>query len=105
MKTLQSQAVLLYMGSGGHVERDFLALELIDGRPSYVFDTGNGPRHIDTTSAASAGPAVNDGQWHDVAIVRSDLTSEYGHSLVVDGQAFYDLYQPVSYRAVEGFSG
>lgn len=98
VRTLQSEAVLLYIGSGGQQDRDFLALELDAGRPRYVFDTGNGPRQI---SAPLGAAPVNDGQWHHVGIVRSDLTEERGHSIVVDGLTSYDQQQMVSEKRVK----
>ena len=88
VRSLQSEAVLLFIGSGGHVERDFLSVELVAGRPRYVFDTGSGPRQV-TSSLA-----INDGLWHDVGIVRSDLSDERGHWLVVDGLVTYDQLAP-----------
>ena len=92
VRTLQPDAVLLYISSGGHVERDFLAVELVGGRPRYVFDTGSGPRHIAVPLSSGV---VNDGRWHDVGIVRSDLNDERGHWLVVDGLNSYDQQQMV----------
>lgn len=93
IRTLQSEAVLLYVSSGEHMERDFLAIELDAGRPRYVFDTGNGPRHI---MAPAGSTPVNDGRWHEIGIVRSDLTDHRKHWLIIDGLLNYDLHQSVS---------
>jgi len=89
MRTLQADALLLYSGSGV-VDRDFLSLELVDGRPRYMFDTGDGPR----TVVVNATPPLDDGHWHDVAVVRTNVLTTSGHALVVDGHVAYE--QPLS---------
>lgn len=65
-------------------------MELVDGRPRYMFDTGDGPRSI----VVNATPAINDGAWHDVAVVRSNVLTTSGHALVVDGHVAYE--QPLN---------
>jgi hypothetical protein len=69
---------------------DFIALELADGRPRYIFDTGSGPRQI--VAARDTAP-VNDGRWHSIEVIRSDVANHRGHSLVIDGIASYEVGQ------------
>ena len=85
IRTLQSDGLLLYSGSGV-VDRDFLSVELVDGRPRYMFDTGDGPR----TVVVNATRPVSDGDWHDIAIVRTNVLTTSGHALVVDGHVAYE---------------
>jgi len=85
IRTLQSDGLLVYSGSGV-VDRDFLSVELVDGRPRYMFDTGDGPRSI----VVNATSALNDAQWHDIAVVRSNVLTTSGHALVVDGHVAYE---------------
>lgn len=86
---MQSDGLLVYSGSGV-LDRDFLSLELVQGRPVYMFDTGDGPRSIVVNST----PPVNDARWHDVAVVRSNVLTTSGHALVVDGHVNYQ--QPLN---------
>ena len=68
------------------VEKDFLAIELVNGCVRYTYDTGNGPRSIHSTLKA----AVNDNAWHDIGIIRTELRSQV---LVVDDCASYDVQE------------
>ena len=67
-----------------------MSVELVDGRPRYMWDTGDGPRMI----VVNATPTINDGQWHDIAVLRSNVLTTSGHALVVDGHVAYE--QPLN---------
>ena len=51
-----------------------------------MFDTGDGPR----TVVVNATPTINDGHWHDIAVVRTNVLTASGHALVVDGHVAYE---------------
>jgi len=55
-----------------------------------MFDTGDGPRTIIVNGTSP----INDGQWHDIAVVRSNVLTTSGHALVVDGHVAYE--QPLN---------
>lgn len=91
--------MLLFSGSSttpavGH-GTDFIAVELADGRPRYIFDAGGGPRELVVTQ----GSPINDGRWHSVQLIRADITTPRGHALVVDGTAAYDVGQATTTNA------
>lgn len=75
--------MLLFSGSGV-VDSDFLAVELVSGQIRYVFDTGGGPRSIQSAT----GYALSDGVWHQVAVVRRHLRR---HVLTVDDWSAEDM--------------
>ncbi|XP_076037801.1 chondroitin sulfate proteoglycan 4-like [Oratosquilla oratoria] len=59
VKTQQEAGLLMY-NTGPPSRSDFVALELVDGRPRLVLDKGNGP--LDLNSSVY----VSDGSWHGV---------------------------------------
>lgn len=69
----------MLFSSSGVLEKDFLAIELSDGAVRYIFDTGNGPQMLQATSLSNR--PINDGQWHDIGIQRTDLLRQV---LIVD---------------------
>jgi len=73
-KTKLSNGLILFNnGKRGH----FIAIELVSGNLRYVFNTGDGSRRMKST----ARHALNDNQWHSVAISRSNLNQ---YTLTVD---------------------
>lgn len=73
-KTREANGLILF--NAGR-ERDFVAVELVDGHIHYVFDLGDGPVKIRDTSR----PRLNDGKWHAVSIGRP---APKRHTLAVD---------------------
>ncbi|XP_046600908.1 neurexin-1 isoform X2 [Neodiprion lecontei] len=73
-KTREANGLLLY--NAGR-ERDFVAIELVNGHVHYVFDLGDGPVRIKDTSRSR----LNDGKWHAVSIARP---APKRHTLAVD---------------------
>jgi len=69
--------VLLY--SGQATGRDFLALELYDGKVRYIYDVGAGAR----TLTVKLRHSVSDNRWHQVDIVRSSSTLQVRQTLHV----------------------
>lgn len=86
IRTYQSDGLVLFTTSGV-IDNDFLAVELVSGQIRYVFDTGGGARTIQSTLSS----AINDGDWHLVGIVRSDLSHQI---LVVDDWSGFDRTPP-----------
>lgn len=84
MRTHQTDGLVLFAGSSGVVDSDFLAIELVSGQIRYVFDTGGGPRSI----RSATGFALGDGAWHRVAVDRADLRR---HVLMVDKWSAEDV--------------
>ncbi|XP_023315874.1 neurexin-1 isoform X2 [Trichogramma pretiosum] len=73
-KTREANGLILY-NSGR--ERDFIAVELVNGHIHYVFDLGDGPVRLrDSTKSR-----LNDGKWHAVTIARP---APKRHTLAVD---------------------
>ena len=81
IKTTQPDGLLLFSGSAD--DKDFLALELVDGKLKYVFNMGSGPRIV----KANLRRNINDNKWHQVALVRHTLET---HMLRVDDTVAYD---------------
>ncbi|XP_014473358.1 PREDICTED: neurexin-1 isoform X1 [Dinoponera quadriceps] len=73
-KTREANGLILY--NAGR-ERDFIAVELVNGHVHYVFDMGDGPVRVRDTSKSK----LNDGKWHAVSIGRP---SPKKHTLAVD---------------------
>lgn len=73
-KTREANGLILY--NAGR-ERDFIAVELVNGHVHYVFDLGDGPVRIRDTSKSK----LNDGKWHAVSIGRP---ASKRHTLAVD---------------------
>jgi len=65
LKTTQRDGLIMYIGG----ERDFLAVELVDGQVRYIYDMGGGPR----TVRVQLRHAINDDRWHDVTVQRNEL--------------------------------
>ncbi|XP_029634772.1 neurexin-3 isoform X2 [Octopus sinensis] len=96
-KTTEPDGLLLY--SGGK-EKDFLALELVDGYIYYAYNLGNGPQVI---KGNTPGP-LNDNQWHLVSLSRLEKNSQLfrvdinptERIRVLDGKAIhFDLEGPL----------
>ncbi|XP_051160690.1 neurexin-1 [Leptopilina boulardi] len=66
---------LIFFNAGR--ERDFIAVELVNGHITYVFDLGDGPVKIRDTSKSK----LNDSKWHAVSIGRP---APKRHTLAVD---------------------
>lgn len=73
-KTREPNGLILY--NAGR-ERDFIAVELVNGHVHYVFDLGDGPVRVRDTSKSK----LNDGKWHAVSIGRP---ASKRHTLAVD---------------------
>ena len=90
LRTKSDTALVLY--NSGHVtNRDFVALELIEGKIRVTLDKGSGPLVLDS------GIKVNDGRWHQVEFIvtfnsleviiddkRKDLRSNFGNQRYLD---------------------
>lgn len=88
VRTTQRSGLLLYAGALD-ASKDFLALELHQGFPRFVFDVGSGPRVIDRDSAPLApSRPISDDQWHDVSVGRAALGR---HVMRVDAWSARDL--------------
>ncbi|XP_033360206.1 neurexin-3-like isoform X1 [Bombus vosnesenskii] len=73
-RTREANGLILY--NAGR-ERDFIAVELVNGHIHYVFDLGDGPVRVRDTSRSR----LNDGKWHAVSIGRP---APKRHTLAVD---------------------
>ncbi|XP_076392464.1 neurexin 1 isoform X5 [Megachile rotundata] len=73
-KTREPSGLILF--NAGR-ERDFIAVELVDGHIHYVFDLGDGPVKVRDNSRSR----LNDGKWHAVSIGRP---APKRHTLAVD---------------------
>lgn len=73
-KTREANGLILY--NAGR-ERDFIAVELVNGHVHYVFDLGDGPVRVRDASKSK----LNDGKWHAVSIGRP---ASKKHTLAVD---------------------
>ncbi|XP_076827529.1 laminin subunit alpha-1 isoform X2 [Brachyhypopomus gauderio] len=62
-KTLSPNGLLLYLASNG--TRDFLSIELVEGRVRLTFELGSGPLTLTSTKA------YNTGVWYKVALQRN----------------------------------
>ncbi|KAL2085445.1 hypothetical protein ACEWY4_018765 [Coilia grayii] len=62
-KTLSPNGLLLYLASNG--TRDFLSIELVDGKVRLTFELGSGPLTMTTTKA------YNTGTWFKIALQRN----------------------------------
>ncbi|XP_067335062.1 neurexin 3a isoform X4 [Channa argus] len=76
-KTTSPDGLILFNSGDGN---DFITVELVKGYIHYVFDLGNGPNLI----KGKSGRALNDNQWHNVAITRDNSNT---HTLKVDDTA------------------
>ncbi|KAM6913229.1 LOW QUALITY PROTEIN: neurexin 3a [Xenentodon cancila] len=76
-KTTSPDGFIIFNSGDGN---DFIAVELVKGYIHYVFDLGNGPNLIKGKSER----ALNDNQWHNVAITRDNSNT---HTLKVDAVA------------------
>lgn len=74
LKTTQPDGLVLYIGG----ERDFLAVELVDGQVRYLYDLGGGPRTVRVLSRHS----VSDGRWHDITVLRNEPAKVSIHLLL-----------------------
>ena len=81
LKTTQPDGLILF--SGSEEDKDFLALELVDGKLKYIFNVGSGPRIV----KANLRQNINDNKWHQIALVRHTLET---HMLRVDDTVAYD---------------
>ncbi|XP_039610736.1 laminin subunit alpha-1 [Polypterus senegalus] len=75
-KTFSPNGLLLYLSSNG--TRDFLSIELVDGKVKLTFDLGGGPLTLETDKR------YNNGNWYKVAFHRNRKT---GYLVVMDGSA------------------
>ena len=73
-KTREANGLILF--NAGR-ERDFIAVELVNGHVHYVFDLGDGPVRVRDSSRSR----LNDGKWHAVSIGRP---APKRHTLAVD---------------------
>uniref|UniRef100_A0AAY4A9F9 Laminin subunit alpha 1 n=1 Tax=Denticeps clupeoides TaxID=299321 RepID=A0AAY4A9F9_9TELE len=65
-KTLAPNGLLLYLASNGTViKRDFLSIELVEGKVRVTFELGSGPLTMTSTKA------YNTGIWYKIAIQRN----------------------------------
>ncbi|XP_031440246.1 laminin subunit alpha-1 isoform X2 [Clupea harengus] len=62
-KTLSPNGLLLYLASNG--TRDFLSIELVDGKVRLTFELGSGPLTMTTTKV------YNTGTWYKIALQRN----------------------------------
>uniref|UniRef100_A0A4W4DP19 Laminin, alpha 1 n=1 Tax=Electrophorus electricus TaxID=8005 RepID=A0A4W4DP19_ELEEL len=62
-KTLSPNGLLLYLASNG--TRDFLSIELVEGRVRLTFELGSGPLTLTSTKA------YNTGVWYKIALQRN----------------------------------
>ncbi|KAJ8277568.1 hypothetical protein GJAV_G00076760 [Gymnothorax javanicus] len=62
-KTFSPNGLLLYLASNG--TRDFLSIELVEGKVRLTFELGSGPLTLTTTKA------YNTGNWHKIALQRN----------------------------------
>ena len=82
IKTTQANGLIIYSGGGSHIS-DFIAIELVEGRIYYTFNTGSGTRSVQSTKSEP----INDNRWHDVGIIRHSLRQQI---LRVDEYAAFD---------------
>ncbi|XP_023246980.1 neurexin-1 isoform X2 [Copidosoma floridanum] len=73
-KTREANGLILY--NAGR-ERDFIAVELVNGHVYYTFDLGDGPVRLRDSTKSK----LNDGQWHAISIARP---APRRHALAVD---------------------
>lgn len=66
--TLQTNSLLLY-NPGGSSNREFLALEILDGAVHLSYDLGSGPERLQTSRQ------VADGDFHTVTVRRIGYVS------------------------------
>ncbi|XP_035271308.1 laminin subunit alpha-1 [Anguilla anguilla] len=62
-KTFSPNGLLLYLASNG--TRDFLSIELVEGKVRLTFELGSGPLTLTTTKA------YNTGNWYKIALQRN----------------------------------
>ncbi|CAL1526179.1 unnamed protein product [Lymnaea stagnalis] len=68
-KTTESDGLIFYNEGAG---QDFFAMELFQGYLYYVYNMGEGPEKV----KANINQAVNDNKWHEVRLLRSDMTKQ-----------------------------
>ncbi|XP_037833774.1 neurexin 3a isoform X2 [Kryptolebias marmoratus] len=76
-KTTSPDGFIIFNSGDGN---DFIAVELVKGYIHYVFNLGNGPTLLKSRNER----ALNDNQWHNVAITRDNSNT---HTLKVDATA------------------
>jgi leucine-rich repeat transmembrane neuronal protein 1/2 len=102
-KTTDENGLMFYSSGKGY---DFVAIEMVDSKLHYIFNTGSGTRLM----ASNTKKPLNDNKWHDVAILRPNLEKQV---LKVDGTAtklthkddgnavHFDLEGPLNVGGVE----
>ncbi|KAJ8279563.1 hypothetical protein COCON_G00066290, partial [Conger conger] len=86
-KTFAPNGLLLYLASNG--TRDFLSIELVEGKVRLTFELGSGPLTLTTTKA------YNTGSWYKIALQRN---KRKGYLSVMAA------YAPTERETVEGES-
>ncbi|XP_059159974.1 chondroitin sulfate proteoglycan 4-like [Physella acuta] len=76
LKTRSSNALVLFNSGVGATSKDFIAVELVDGKPKLSVDKGGGVIEV------ALGVAINDGKWHQMELALSENTVEIG----IDGR-------------------
>ena len=76
-KTFQPNGVILY--SMNEVQTDFMAIELRDGIPWFMYDAGSGPGAITPVED----DVYNDGNWHQITVRRAGKDAE----ISIDGSS------------------
>lgn|SRR6218665_282280 len=84
IRTVQSNGLIVFCGNIGS-GKDFMALELVNGRINYIFDLGAGARTVSAGHDPTA--PLNDDLWHRVSVVRSTLSE---HVIRVDDDVTAD---------------
>ncbi|XP_064621737.1 neurexin 1-like isoform X2 [Lineus longissimus] len=102
-KTTDENGLMFYSAGKGY---DFIAIEMVDSKVNYIFNTGSGTRLM----VSNTKKPLNDNMWHDVAILRPNLQKQV---LKVDGSAaklttqddsnavHFDLEGPLNVGGVE----
>ena len=92
--TYAENGLIFFAGDGN---RDFLSIEMRDGKILYQFDLGGGRAVLESDML------VNDGKWHDVMIQRINKT---GFMFVDNQQSRSNHYinMPMQYRKDQKFS-
>ncbi|MBN3307029.1 LAMA1 protein, partial [Amia calva] len=84
-KTFSPNGLLLYLASNG--TRDFVSIELVEGKVRLTFELGSGPLTLITTKA------YNSGKWYKIAFQRNKRT---GYLAVMEA------YTPTNRETMEG---
>jgi laminin alpha 3/5 len=84
-KTYSDNGLMFFV----HKNRDFLAIELRDGKVLFQFDLGGGRARLESTQK------YNDGQWHSVDATRRDQNGllKVDDVKVAEGRSVGDLTQ------------